>query len=282
MSKLNMHRSITNDHYSTNFKSWGEMYPDDKVDIRKLLKRVRPSWKPFIKHIETVVCETTGQKLLDRINKLLSNCLQTIEDKNLLYPYPDLLFNFMMMTDLDKLKAVIIGQDPYFKHVVHKTRMAPQAMGLSFSVPYGQAIPSSLQSIFSNMLKFGHIKNKPSHGNLEMWAFQGCLMLNTSLTVIDNQINCHQKIWKKFTDELIKFISEYSDHVVFVLWGAEALSKSIMINLEKHDVTISSHPSGRSAAKPLRSYPAFNDFDTAGEVNRILKKWKKAPIMWQT
>jgi len=161
--------------------------------------------------------------------------------------------------------------------------MSLQAMGLSFSVPYNFAIPSSLQNIYKNLQKYGHIRKIPNHGNLSFWATQGCLLLNTSLTVYegaDNK-NCHQSIWTKFTDNIIKYISDTNDYVVFVLWGAHAMSKCKFIDLDKHDAIISSHPSGLSADKPLSNYSSFNTYDHFGQINKLLQKHNKKPIIWQ-
>ena len=131
-----------------------------------------------------------------------------------MYPLPDLLFNAFHLTDLHKLSVVLIGQDPYFN--CDEELNCPEAMGLSFSIPIGIKIPSSLQNIFKNLLKFGHIDEIPKHGNLESLALQGCLMLNSSLSVLGGSEykNCHQYVWKWFTDEIIKYISNRTKNVV--------------------------------------------------------------------
>ncbi len=155
-------------------------------------------------------------------------------------------------------------------------------MGLSFSVPIDFEIPSSLVNIYSNLVKYNHIKEKPKSGNLENWAKQGCLLLNSSLTVLDgsDNKNCHKSIWKWFTDSIIKYISNNKEHVVFVLWGSEALEKLNLIDLDKHDAVISSHPSGLSANKKLKTYSAFNDVDHFGTINNMLEKWNMKTINW--
>ena len=199
-----------------------------------------------------------------------------------MYPLPELLFNAFHLTHLTNLSVVIIGQDPYFNSEEIGETYCPQAMGLSFSIPVDIAIPSSLQNIYKNLITYKHIEEMPKHGNLESWALQGCLMLNSSLTVLDgsNNKNCHQHIWKWFTDEIIRYISNNTEKVVFVLWGNDALNKMPMIDLDKHEVVVSSHPSGFSVDKPLKNYPSFKDCDHFGKINDYLKKLGKPVVRW--
>jgi uracil-DNA glycosylase len=98
-------------------------------------------------------------------------------------------------------------------------------------------------------------------------------MLNSALTVIKNNKNIHQDLWRWFTNGIIKYISYNKEHVVFVLWGSDAYNKLNLIDLDKHDAIITSHPSGLSANKPMKEYPAFNTFDSFGQVNKYLSKW---------
>jgi uracil-DNA glycosylase len=211
-------------------------------------------------------------RLQDSLSKELSDGHTTM------FPYPELLFNAFCLTPLDKLKVVILGQDPYFE----SDNKIPQAMGLSFSVPHGFAVPSSLKSIYSNMHKYKQIKKIHNNGNLEFWAVQGCLMINSALTVIEGKdnINCHKQLWKWFTDRIIKFISFNTENTIFVLWGGSAIEKIPIINLDKHEIVTSSHPSGLSAPKPFKEHPAFNDFDHFGTINKMLAKFKREPIIW--
>jgi len=213
-----------------------------------------------------------------RFTILENNLKKYISSNNseLLYPKPNYIFKTFCMTPLEKIKVVFIGQDPYFNNEIYKDRIVPQAFGLSFSVPVDFEIPSSLKNIYNNLLKYGHIKKIPDNGCLDFWAFQGCLMLNTSLTVIDGQKNCHQNEWKWFTDKLIEFISNKCKDIVFVLWGGEAYKKIELIDLDKHNVIISSHPSGLSANKEFKSYPAFVNQDHFGMINSYLKE----QIIW--
>ncbi|XVF85516.1 hypothetical protein PTKIN_Ptkin17bG0123600 [Pterospermum kingtungense] len=156
-----------------------------------------------------------------------------------IYPPQHLIFNALNSTPFDRVKAVIIGQDPYHG--------PGQAMGLSFSVPEGVKVPSSLVNIFKELQQDLGC-SIPSHGNLEKWAVQGVLLLNTVLTVRKQQANSHvKKGWEQFTDAIIRTISEKKKGVVFLLWGNSAQEKSRLIDQSKHHILKAAHPSGLSA-----------------------------------
>lgn len=263
-----MPKELTKKKYSK-VKDWSKAYPDGKIKLK--ISRIHKSWKKLFKEIKND----------EKFDKILIKTLTECSDKKLL-PYPKYIFNAFKLTSFDNLKVVFIGQDPYFNIEKYKQKEVPQAMGLSFSVPHDFDIPSSLDNIYKNLVKYKHIKNKPSHGNLEKWAKQGCLLLNTALTVIEGKdnINCHKNIWKWVTDKIIKYISDNKDNVVFVLWGSNAYEKINLIDLDKHEAIISSHPSGLSASKPMKNYPAFNDEDHFGKINEYLEKWKMEKIDW--
>lgn len=155
------------------------------------------------------------------------------------YPPGRLIFNAFNLCPFDSVKVVIIGQDPYHE--------AGQAMGLSFSVPDGVAMPPSLQNIFKEIqgdLGIG----VPQSGNLTRWAEQGVLLLNATLTVRAHQAGSHQRHgWERFTDAAISRLSESRDHLVFILWGGYARSKASLIDRSRHLVLESVHPSPLSA-----------------------------------
>lgn len=155
------------------------------------------------------------------------------------YPPGRLIFNAFNLCPFDSVKVVIIGQDPYHE--------AGQAMGLSFSVPDGVAMPPSLQNIFKEIqgdLGIG----VPQSGNLTRWAEQGVLLLNATLTVRAHQAGSHQRHgWERFTDAAISKLSEGRDHLVFILWGGYARSKASLIDRSRHLVLESVHPSPLSA-----------------------------------
>jgi uracil-DNA glycosylase len=196
------------------------------------------------------------------------------------YPFPSYVFKAFQITKANELKVVFLGQDPYFNCEYYEKKCVPQAMGLSFSVPDGVAIPSSLDNIFKNMVKFNHIDEKPKSGNLWFWAAQGCLMLNAALTVEDGKKEAHLKLWEWFSEYVINYISTNMDGIVFVLWGAYALKKLNIIDESRHTTIVSSHPSGLSKDKSLGKYPSFMSEDTFGKVNKALVKYGKTKILW--
>ncbi|EMS61271.1 Uracil-DNA glycosylase [Triticum urartu] len=183
------------------------------------------------------------------------------------YPPPHLVFHALHTTPFHNVKAVIIGQDPYHG--------PGQAMGLSFSVPEGIKIPSSLQNIFKELHKDLGC-TIPSHGNLERWAVQGILMLNTVLTVREHQANSHaKKGWEQFTDAVIKTVSQKKSGLVFILWGNSAQAKIRLIDETKHHILKSAHPSGLSANRGFFGCRHFS------QTNQILERLGLSTIDWQ-
>ena len=257
----------------TNDSAWNKTFANGIVSLRKA--KHRKSWDTLFDKL------INDDRFKNKVEKTLSNEMK--DNQNIImHPPPNLVFNAFKLTSFKKLKVVILGQDPYFNYELKHGEMISQAMGLSFSVPKGIEIPSSLKNIYSNLLKYRHIDKKPIMGDLTSWAEQGVLLLNTSLTVkqgTENK-NCHQNIWKWFTDDIIKYISDNKNHVIFVLWGAPALGKKDLIDETKHKVIVSSHPSGLSCHKPLKQYNPFEIQDHFGEINETLKKWKKSEIDW--
>ena len=190
------------------------------------------------------------------------------EEKNsgkAVYPPGSLIFKAFELTPLDKLKVVIIGQDPYHG--------PGQAMGLSFSVPDNVQAPPSLKNIFKEIENDLGItmSGKP---NLESWAKQGVLLLNSILTVRAGQPASHSTIgWTEFTDAVIKYISVNCKGIVFLLWGSYARSKKELIDTSKHYVLEAAHPS------PL-ARGAFFGCRHFSKTNEILINEGKEPIMW--
>lgn len=155
------------------------------------------------------------------------------------YPPGPLIFNAFNLCPFDKVKVVIIGQDPYHE--------PGQAMGLSFSVPDGVPMPPSLINIFKEIeMDLG--KPMPASGNLTRWAEQGVMLLNATLTVRAHLAGSHQRRgWETFTDAAIKALSDGREHLVFILWGGYARSKAALIDQTRHLVVQSVHPSPLSA-----------------------------------
>lgn len=250
---------------------WLTKYKDGKIVLPR--NSHDDSWSPLF---DKLFIDPKMAKLEEK----LSSEMMMSADSYKLYPKPDYVFRSFMMTKFSEVTVVFLGQDPYFNSEKYEDVDVPQAYGLSFSVMDGFSIPSSLSNIYKNLVKYGHLETEPSGGCLDFWAYQGCLMLNTALTVLDGQKKCHSSIWRWFTDEVIRYISKHRDHVVFVLWGADAYEKINLIDQDKHDVIISSHPSGMSADKPMKDYPAFNKNDHFGKINMFLKKHKQHMIYW--
>ncbi len=219
---------------------------------------------------------------------------EVIQSKKNIFPTFKNIFNFTNYCIPEEIKVVILGQDPYHgTYYSSKNKTAyPQAMGLSFSVPNECTLPPSLENIYSNLVKYKHFIKKPFKGNLEFWAHQGVLMLNTSLTVEQAKPNSHQNIWFEFTNELIKILSTKFKNLIFVLWGANAFEKKRLIkNQDSHKFIISSHPSPLSAFKPFKNYGKFVDIDHFGLINQYIDEFNNStefkqknkriePIVW--
>ena len=155
------------------------------------------------------------------------------------FPPSRLVFNAFNLCPFNEVKVVIMGQDPYHE--------PGQAMGLSFSVPEGVAIPPSLQNIFKE-IQADLGKPLPTSGDLTRWASQGVLLLNATLTVQAHVANSHQGLgWSVFTDAAIRALSAHCEHLVFMLWGGYARSKRSLIDGQRHLILESVHPSPLSA-----------------------------------
>jgi len=183
-----------------------------------------------------------------------------------IYPPGSMIFKAFELTPVDSVKVVILGQDPYHG--------PGQAMGLSFSVPSNVPAPPSLKNIFREISDDLGIRMS-GNPNLEPWARQGVLLLNTSLTVQSGIANSHSRIgWGEFTDAVIKYISDNCEGVVFLLWGRFAQSKKSLIDQTKHHVLEAAHPS------PLAG-GAFFGCRHFSKTNKILVEEGKTPINWQ-
>lgn len=194
------------------------------------------------------------------------------KDGQIIYPPSNLTFNALNTTPFDKVKVVILGQDPY-----HGTG---QAHGLAFSVPNGIASPPSLVNIYKELADDLNSNGEkfiiPKHGNLTHWAAQGVLLLNTVLTVRANQAFSHRNQgWEMFTDSIIKILSHDKDKLIFVLWGSPAKAKINLIDTNKHLVLTSAHPS------PLSSYRGFFGCKHFSSINKYLRSHNQEVIDWQ-
>lgn len=226
----------------------------------------------YVKLQELLIEETWLEALPGEFQKPYAGNLCKFVEKEInggvpIYPPQHLIFNALNTTSFDRVKAVIIGQDPYHG--------PGQAMGLSFSVPKGVKVPSSLMNIYKE-LKQDLGCSIPLHGNLEQWAVQGVLLLNAVLTVRHHQANSHaNKGWEQFTDAVIKTISQKKEGVVFILWGNYAQAKARFVNETKHHILKSAHPSGLSANRGFFGCRHFS------QTNQLLEKMGIPPIEWQ-
>ena len=181
------------------------------------------------------------------------------------FPPKNQIFRAIELTPFDEVKVVIIGQDPY-----HNDN---QANGLCFSVSDKVKAPPSLKNIFKELeADLGICKTS---NELEMWAKQGVLLLNATLTVRAHEANSHKDLgWGQFTDFIIKEISDKKENVVFVLWGAFAQKKAGLIDTKKHFIIQSVHPSPLSARKGFFGSRPFS------KINQFLEEKGKEPINW--
>ena len=182
------------------------------------------SWQPFF----------VQEEKQDYYKELMKFVDQEYAERTI-FPPRHLLFSAFSKTPLDKVKVVILGQDPYHEE--------GQAHGLAFSVPEGTPVPPSLRNIFKEVGQPGY-----RNGDLTKWAESGVLLINCILTVRESSARSHaNRGWEKFTDSLIAYISENTDCVCFMLWGSDAISREKLITNGEHYVLKNSHPSPLSA-----------------------------------
>ena len=197
----------------------------------------------------------------------LSSFLKQQYQNEIIYPQKTDVFNAFLYTDLDKVKVVILGQDPY-----HQPN---QAMGLAFSVNKNIALPASLKNIYKEISNQLHVKMS-DNGCLIKWARQGVLLLNTVLTVRAHEANSHKGIgWEEFTDAAIRILNEIDRPIVFILWGRPAQAKKAMLNNPRHLILEAPHPS------PLSAYRGFFGSRPFSKTNQFLEEHGMAPIDWQ-
>lgn len=186
--------------------------------------RIESGWK-----------EALREEFLSEYFAKIKENLLAAKAREIVYPPGNLIFNAFNLTPFERVRAVILGQDPY--HGAH------QAMGLSFSVPHGVRIPPSLVNIYKEIKSDLGI-SEPASGDLSYWAKQGVLLLNASLSVGANRANSHSGFgWQIFTDAVIKILSARRQSLVFMLWGNFAKAKSALIDAQRHLILTAAHPS---------------------------------------
>lgn len=219
--------------------------------------QIEESWKNVL----------TDEFQSDYFASLKTFLKQEKEAGKIIYPEGKNIFTAFNHTPFDKVKVVILGQDPYHG--------PGQAHGLSFSVPDGVQTPPSLVNIFKELKSDLGVDNF-GKSNLTKWADQGVLLLNATLTVQANQAGSHQnKGWEKFTDAIIRSLSEKKTGLVFILWGRYAQAKSPLIDTFKHYILKAVHPS------PLSAYNGFFGCKHFSKTNELLAAQNVSPIDWQ-
>ncbi|MDR0768513.1 MAG: uracil-DNA glycosylase [Dysgonamonadaceae bacterium] len=217
--------------------------------------KIEPSWK-----------EQLSSEFTKPYFKTLTDFVRQEYAATRIYPKGSQIFNAFEKTPFDKVKVVILGQDPYHE--------PGQAHGLCFSVNDGIALPPSLQNIYKELQDDLGISPPPS-GNLERWAEQGVLLLNATLTVRAHQAGSHQnKGWEEFTDTVVHKLAEREKHLVFILWGSYAQRKGGFINSQNHLIIKSAHPS------PLSAYKGFFGSRPFSKANNYLVQTGQTPVRW--
>ncbi|MCG3665640.1 uracil-DNA glycosylase [Aliarcobacter butzleri] len=214
------------------------------------------TWKDIIENEQQ---KPYYEKLKEEIDKRYENSIVFPEKQN--------IFKAFSLTKFEDLKVVILGQDPY--HGIG------QAQGLSFSTPSNIKNPPSMVNILKEINDDLGKKSVCEDGDLTPWAKQGIMLLNTILTVEQGLPKSHHNLgWEIFTDNIIKYISENKENVIFLLWGSPAISKTKLIDKNKHFILTAPHPS------PLSVYRGFYGCKHFSKTNEILKKLNKEEIIW--
>lgn len=216
--------------------------------------QIHPSW-------QTVLADEFAKPYWQE----LTSFVKEEYSQNTCFPKGADIFRAFDLTPFDKVKVVILGQDPY--------HTPGAAMGMCFSVPNGSKTQPSLQNIFKELASDVGVTRTET--DLTHWAEQGVLLLNSVLTVRAHEAASHQgKGWETFTDEVILLLSERREHLVFILWGNYAISKQSLIDSTKHDIINSPHPS------PFSVYRGFFGSRPFSRTNEYLRKWGIKEIEW--
>jgi uracil-DNA glycosylase len=225
---------------------------------------MKESWRPVLaKFDQTAKCP------IPRILEIVTQKRETLSGHLNIYPETVNIFKCLNYCDIDKIKVVIIGQDPYHGE--------GQATGLSFAVESGVKIPPSLRNIKEELRADLGIDLHDT--SLEHWAKQGVLLLNASLSVLQGRAGSQLPLWTKLTDHIISELN-IQDNIVFVAWGAFAYNKFKLIDINRHKLIVSSHPSPLSYYKQFKEYPAFKGSKPFSKINEYLKTTGAVAIEW--
>jgi len=270
---------------SYNFKTWVDCFPDKNVNLRSLL--FNSAWDDFF--------DIVGKKpYYKKMERILSDYL--LKDEQTILPHAELVFNSMNILSPRQIKVIFLGQDPYIGIERIDNKPIPQAMGFSFSVPLNCPKAKSLQNIYANLLDFGHVSSIPRSGCLIGWILQGCFMINSAFTTFFGKSNAHASLWQNFTADLLAYLNNKHDHLVFLAWGKNAHQLCLKLDPTKHHIITSSHPSpfsyentytgfayGKTKNPNDRSrleYPSFKSTNHFGRINQYLRSVGKSEILW--
>lgn len=233
-------------------------YTEDNVDLANLISLLDPAWAEFFNDF-----------LITEDYKKLHDKVQHAYQHSICYPSSEYIFQAFKYVIPSQVKVIILGQDPYHQ--------PGQAMGLAFSVPKEIPIPPSLKNIYKELQNCMSHFETPTHGNLEAWAQQGVLLLNTSLSVEYNKANSHKNFgWHLFTDYCIKKLSTLNHPKIFALWGNAAKSKKKLIMNNDHNFVLeATHPSPLGANKG--GWFGNQHFN---QINEFLKEHQIQTINW--
>jgi uracil-DNA glycosylase len=226
--------------------------------IKMNFNNIQADWLPYFIHEQN---KSYFTKIVSQINADKA-------EGSIVYPPENKIFEAFKLTSLLNTKVVLIGQDPYHG--------SGEANGLCFSVNMDLKTPPSLRNMYKELTTDIDNFKTPAHGNIENWARQGVLLLNTSLTVIKDQANSHSKIgWQQFTNHIIETISNQKENIVFILWGKNAHLKIQFINPNKHLILKGVHPSPLSASRGFFGCKHFS------KTNQYLVSKNLLPINWE-
>jgi len=230
---------------------------------------IKKTWRDLFKNYDNL----NSPKINEILNYLLSletnNVIKNNEINFKIFPKQDERFRCFQYFETHETRVLILGQDQY--------RGEKQATGLSFGINNSK-IPPSLKNI-AKVLK-QDLNKELIDFSLENWAKQGVLLLNTALTVIEKQPGSQIKLWQKFTQFIINHLNKNCDKIIFIAWGAFAYNQLKIVDLSKHYLIVSSHPSPLSTYKKFKNYPAFNDSRPFSNVNQILLDNNCFEISW--
>jgi len=239
-------------------------------NLNNLLKNdIKEGWLKFI-------IKESQEEYFKKILKKINKDADKYKDELFIFPFPNNVFRAFKYFEPQETKLVLLGQDPYIRYeLIDDQFVLPQAMGLSFSVPKKmRLVPPSLQNIFKELKIEYPDFVIPNHGDISRWARkEKILLLNSALTVVEGNSGSHLKIWEKFTDKVIQFISNNYNNVVFLLLGNYSIKKSNLIDSNKHHIVTAVHPSPLSASRGFFNSNVFKKVNQKLE-NKINFKLK--------